>query len=424
MLVYMCTGCPNKGVASTVIRELLKPYLLRPCQTNQDCEGVPDSQPCDAFTCQNNFCSVQGRRAECEVLCEKNAACSSLAALCPQQAMCNFALGSQPKQGKCSCGVTCGDPVWTVRYQDPGTCSSTAPGDTCKPRCGSGFQGSLAGTMLCGEDGQWSGFTGCEVMCASPIWNARFQDPGNCASNARGATCTPVCGAGFRGSPAATITCENTGTWSAFTGCDVLCGLPAWNSRFTAPGPAGQCGSSTAGATCTPVCGAGYNGSPAAAINCTQDGSWTAFSGCQGQDAGPWQSLTNCGTPAWNARYRSPVNGCGTTTGSRCTPQCGTGYTGSPAGAIECQAGIWTSFSGCELVCAAPQWNERYLNPGNCQLGVGQLCQPRCGAGYSGSPAQPIECLRSGAWSTFIGCEVPCGSPVWSTRYTGPPTPC
>lgn len=93
-------------------------------------------------------------------------------------------------------------------------------------------------------------------------------------------TVTCDTGNGYTGNPPV-ITCDATGSWTAYSGCTtgggtVDCGAPPSEDGYV---PEASPASTLQGATASVTCASGYTGT-AAQITCEAGGSWSAYSGC------------------------------------------------------------------------------------------------------------------------------------------------
>lgn len=153
------------------------------------------------------------------------------------------------------------------------------PGESNTGVCATGYEGS-ASTITCQDDYAYTDPTGCSQIMdfCPPVYylGYTFGD----AETTYGATGSveSSCISGYTGTASGTATCTEDGSWdySSISGCstEIDCGEPSSDLGFSVAE-----GTTALASIREVTCAEGYEGEPGS-IECLEDGSWTAQSGC------------------------------------------------------------------------------------------------------------------------------------------------
>jgi len=143
---------------------------------------------------------------------------------------------------------------------------------------------------------------------------------------------------------------------------------------------------------CTPTCNSGFTGSLSATCN---TGSWTTSGTCSAQPCASLPSITNSG--AGNCVS-------GAASGTTCTPQCNSGFSGTLS--ATCTQGAWSTTGACGAVGGSPCAtlpSVQNAGVGNCMTNTasGSSCNPTCNSGFTGTPTATCS---NGAWVVSGSC--------------------
>jgi len=150
---------------------------------------------------------------------------------------------------------------------------SSTNGSTRTVTCVTGYSGT-ATSITCGSNGAWSSSTGCTIIsCGTPIapTGYGFVD----GAHTYGTVLSTFCNIDYIGTPAS-LTCEASGSWTAFSGCiHASCEEPA-NSEGYIIGAGGNHHFDER----TVICASGFRGEPENVV-CQETSEWTTPSGCE-----------------------------------------------------------------------------------------------------------------------------------------------
>jgi hypothetical protein len=210
--------------------------------------------------------------------------------------------------------------------------------------CASGYKTTTESTgfaLVCADDGTYDAPTsGEKLACQINVCNAAVSnklenaDYSSCASGTTGATCTPVCASGYKTTTESTgfaLVCADDGTYDAPTSgeklacqineCHGTVSNKAVNANYS------SCASGTTGATCTPMCPAGYQTTGISlgfTLTCADNGDFDAE-----LDMGDLKcAINSCSGNVSNFVENADYSLCSTArTGGTCIPVCPIGYT-------------------------------------------------------------------------------------------------
>lgn len=224
---------------------------------------------------------------------------------------------------------------------DPGFAHGFLEGDqhyegSANISCDPGYT-TGGGIITCKDNGTWDTSTAlpCHAIdCDAPI-NITGYVVTNPASTVYLSNTTIECDTGYTGG-GATITCEATGDWTTYTGCEQSGGVVDCGSTIDDTNGAHN-GDTTFGGTASITCNTGYTGG--GPITCEADGNWNETS------ATPC-SPVDCRDPQPEDGYIPQTPG-STTYLSIVDVDCESGYEGT-ASQITCGAtGKWSKYTGC-----------------------------------------------------------------------------
>jgi hypothetical protein len=322
----------------------------------------------------------------------------------------------------------------------PGSCKNVVGSDkmlahdgSCVPDCEAGYSlstidGQTTTTCSAGTLTAATCVQDCTVSFAEGTGNpTRELGKGSCEGGtlAAGKSCTPECAIGYTLS--GPTSCSAAGEVTLST-CAANACTAATYEKLTNPdnAAAGTCEGLTelaSGASCDPVCDAGYSLSGQMTTSCTA-GTLT---------------LATCVEVVANAAcsYTTPTDGtdggCSDAAsagqlehGTTCTPTCNSGY--SLSAEFSCANGIMTGGVCTADACTAATY-EKLTNPDNAAAGTcegltelasGESCEPVCNSGYSLSGQLTTSCTAGTlTLATCVGNACEYANPANGTEGTG-----
>jgi hypothetical protein len=273
---------------------------------------------------------------------------------------------------------------------NPSPCTASAPangttgncpnpmsnGGACQQHCNSGY--TISGMATC-----VLGVFGSATCSPSPCMAGAPSNGilGSCPSQLpHGASCTPVCNAGYSVSGLSTCT---SGT---FTSAECV-PSPCDSSQPPANGKVGSCKAQLAhGSTCEPKCNSGYSVSGPSSCNLGLLISATCVP----------SSCSTSAPPSNGAIGNCPGQ---LTHGGTCSPTCNTGYTVS--GFSSCSLGKFVSATCSPSSCTFAAPDNAVAGECPTSLAHGSTCAPKCNAGYTLLPNRLSSC-SFGALSSAI----------------------
>ena len=215
--------------------------------------------------------------------------------------------------------------------------TTTTFGSTVTYSCDTGYNAVGATSSSCGSDGMWTepAPTCAAVDCGglSQPTNGTMNQPGTTFGSA---ATTFTCDAGYDLNGASSVTCLDTGSWSA---SEPTCDPVDCMAAPVAPtnGTAGGDTTTTFGSTVTYMCNMGYTLNGASSTTCDTDAMWS--------DPAPTCDIVDCmAAPAAPTNGSSDAGSQGTVFGETVTYACDTGYELVGSTTTTCQAtGSWSN---------------------------------------------------------------------------------
>ena len=375
------------------------------------CEGLPctGGPATPAARASYTACNALKTGGSCTPVCVEGytATTAATAFTLACTAAATYADGSGLVCGAAACA---GGPSNAAVGADYTACAALKTGGSCTPTCGAGYGVATAPsafTLLCAAgDGRFadgSGIVCSRNACAggpatTPPANTDYS---SCNTSRTGDVCTPGCVAGYAVATAGTFTlsCDAGGRYAL--GATAACAAapcakgprtPATRVDYAA------CNTLSTGASCLPVCGAGFIVDVAATafvLKC-DDGWYADSSGLSCKEA----ACTTVATAAAHADYSSCV---GKTSGMTCEPACVPGYERKVVlpFALACRSdGTYDDGSFIQCVGAScvrgvlPATGVEHADYSACNLlRTGESCKPTCTGGHARDPDVPFALL-------------------------------
>jgi len=222
------------------------------------------------------------------------------------------------------------------------SCSSVAAGSQCIVKCAAGYTGKSV-YKTCSSQGVLSTtLPTCVPITCNAITSAANVDMSPCQGTTVGQTCTPKCYSGYKiSSTVSTLTCLASGNFDASVTCaPLVCSMPAvsLHTGVTTTCSAGMLQSQT----CISYCSQGYSGSPVQAMcdpaDINGDG-FAAFSYGTAPAIAVAPTCTANQCSPLGSIYGFTDNCTGVTTGQTCMQKAkGHSFRASITTALQCQA--------------------------------------------------------------------------------------
>ncbi|XP_047198729.1 E-selectin isoform X2 [Hippoglossus stenolepis] len=316
--------------------------------------------------------------------------------------------------------ITCQDPEGAPHLIT--TCSSSSSelrlGSTCSFDCGAGFVLQGADTVLCSDDGRWSGAiptckamecpapeipTSGRISCSLPLSSPASPE----TPHPLGMVCTFTCDEGHELDGAPSMECEDPGQWtSSPPTCTVV---KCEQKEVTVPYKGSvncthKYGNFSFDSSCEYSCEEGYELSMSRPLRCTGSKEWSEQPPtCEAVQCPeltrPEGGSMNCFTPLGHSRYQST-----------CVFACDEGYVqaGSSSDTLQCEAsGRWNASqpSCVAITCQDPEGAPHLIttcSSSSSELRLGSTCSFDCGAGFVLQGADTVLCSDDGRWSGAI----------------------
>ncbi|XP_053340454.1 P-selectin isoform X6 [Clarias gariepinus] len=296
--------------------------------------------------------------------------------------------------------LTCSHPLHTNSYNS-----------TCVFLCEEGFELRGSHTTLCDHTGQWThNLPTCTAVTCDPLVtpvNGHMTCTDPLGAFSFRSSCAVSCEEGYTLRGENTLTCLNTGTWSAQTPacevvrCSALSSAPHGSMRCTDPLEQFAYRSD-----CQSECDTGFLLRGSNHTECNAQGKWShslpvcEVVRCSALSSAPHGSM-RCTDPLEQFAYRSD-----------CQSECDTGFLLRGSNHTECNAqGKWShSLPVCEVVrcsalSSAPHGSMRCTDPLE-QFAYRSDCQSECDTGFLLRGSNHTECNAQGKWSHSLPvCE-------------------
>ncbi|KAM9444540.1 P-selectin isoform 4-T4 [Clarias gariepinus] len=316
--------------------------------------------------------------------------------------------------------LTCSHPLHTNSYNS-----------TCVFLCEEGFELRGSHTTLCDHTGQWThNLPTCTAVTCDPLVtpvNGHMTCTDPLGAFSFRSSCAVSCEEGYTLRGENTLTCLNTGTWSAQTPaceavtCDPL--VTPVNGHMTCTDPLGAFSFRS---WCAVSCEEGYTLRGENTLTCLMTGTWSAQTpACEAVTCDPLVTPVNghmtCTDPLGAFSFRSS-----------CAVSCEEGYTLRGENTLTClNTGTWSAQTpACEVVrcsalSSAPHGSMRCTDPLE-QFAYRSDCQSECDTGFLLRGSNHTECNAQGKWShslpvcEVVRCSALSSAPHGSMRCTDP----
>nr|CAB3266724.1 sushi, von Willebrand factor type A, EGF and pentraxin domain-containing protein 1-like [Phallusia mammillata] len=264
--------------------------------------------------------------------------------------------------------------------------------------------------ITCQNNGNWTTGPEClQIACPNPtnITNmASFIPSSGPYTPLSNNVVTYTCNAGYKIHGTATITCQESETWTRTPQCqEIVCPNPLNISNMASFTPNSEPYTPISNNNVTYICAAGYKIDGSATITCQDSGKWTTNPQCQQIVCPNPPNIFNMASFTPNTGPYTPISN------NVVTYTCNAGNKINGSVTITCQeSGNWTTFPKClPIICPNPP-NITHMANFTSDFGPyspisNNVVTYTCNAGYNIYESATITCQESETWTRTPQCQ-------------------